>query len=316
MPADATVLPVWLVHHDAPDWIRSSVASLLASEGVRPAITVVDNSRSLVPGALPPDVAVVVPDRNLGFTGGANLGLRAWLADPGAGDVCLIGSHDLHVAPDALAVLVEAAASHTDHGILAPRFRSGGAVGPVVAADGGARGPSRASHDRAPDERGSGIVERRWVAGGGMLVRRRCIEHIGVFDERFGSYVEDVDLCLRATDAGWRCGVVTDAEAWGLGTASAAGQRLKYANQVLLRAKRADAAAGVRGIVGLAVHGTRSAVIGVVPVGSRSAEDRRTERARARARWQAIPLVVRRLRAFRRPGPLPGRSAGERVSGR
>ena len=46
------------------------------------------------------------------------------------------------------------------------------------------------------------------------------MEQIGEFDESFGSYVEDVDLGLRANRQGWSVLVDPDARAWGLGTAA------------------------------------------------------------------------------------------------
>ena len=42
------------------------------------------------------------------------------------------------------------------------------------------------------------------VTGASMLLRREVYEQLGGFDEMFQMYVEDVDLCLRAWDAGLR----------------------------------------------------------------------------------------------------------------
>ncbi len=43
-----------------------------------------------------------------------------------------------------------------------------------------------------------------WVSGSFMLVRREALESAGVFDERFFLFAEEVDLCLRVKEAGWR----------------------------------------------------------------------------------------------------------------
>lgn len=42
-----------------------------------------------------------------------------------------------------------------------------------------------------------------WVSGCCMLIRRSALDQIGMFDERYFMYLEDVDLCRRARAQGW-----------------------------------------------------------------------------------------------------------------
>jgi GT2 family glycosyltransferase len=42
-----------------------------------------------------------------------------------------------------------------------------------------------------------------WLDGCCMLLRREAIEQVGLLDERFFMYFEEVDLCLRMRQAGW-----------------------------------------------------------------------------------------------------------------
>jgi len=42
-----------------------------------------------------------------------------------------------------------------------------------------------------------------WVSSACMLVRRAALDEIGLLDERYFCYMDDVDLCQRARDAGW-----------------------------------------------------------------------------------------------------------------
>jgi hypothetical protein len=55
---------------------------------------------------------------------------------------------------------------------------------------------------------------------GAALYRRRALEEVGGFDERFFAYLEDADWGLRAQLAGWRCTWVPAAVAYHLGGAT------------------------------------------------------------------------------------------------
>jgi N-acetylglucosaminyl-diphospho-decaprenol L-rhamnosyltransferase len=46
-------------------------------------------------------------------------------------------------------------------------------------------------------------IEVDWVSGCFMAVRRKTFKDLGGFDERYFMYVEDVDFCWRARQAGW-----------------------------------------------------------------------------------------------------------------
>lgn len=48
-----------------------------------------------------------------------------------------------------------------------------------------------------------GTAHVQWVTGAAMLVRRTAIDDVGMLDERFFLYLEDVDWCRRMRDAGW-----------------------------------------------------------------------------------------------------------------
>jgi hypothetical protein len=44
-----------------------------------------------------------------------------------------------------------------------------------------------------------------WVAGASMIIRKKVFDDIGLMDEGYFLYYEEVDFCLRAARAGWEC---------------------------------------------------------------------------------------------------------------
>mgnify|MGYP002849301656 CR=1 FL=1 len=51
------------------------------------------------------------------------------------------------------------------------------------------------------DDRGD--VDADWLVGSFLMVRRETLDAVGVFDDRFFVYEEDIDWCRRARTAGW-----------------------------------------------------------------------------------------------------------------
>ncbi len=164
--------------------------------------------------------AVVRPGRNVGYGAAANRGVAVTGGDP-----VLVCNPDVEVSPDALDRLVDALAR--DPGL--------GLVGPLVRSTTGERYPSArrfpslfdaAGHALlglfAPDNRFtrsyrlddvalSGTRDVDWVSGACFAVRRAAFEQVGGFDESYFMYAEDVDLCWRLGQVGWRVAYVPDA---------------------------------------------------------------------------------------------------------
>jgi GT2 family glycosyltransferase len=43
-----------------------------------------------------------------------------------------------------------------------------------------------------------------WLGGGYMMINREVFDKVGLFDKNFFMYLEDIDFCYRAKNAGWR----------------------------------------------------------------------------------------------------------------
>ena len=281
MATTQSKLPVYLIHYDRPRWSASAAATIAASIGIEVDLTVVDNGergdKTLVQRLLP-GTRVLPMSANRGYTGAANVALRDWAARFPSGNYCVLGSHDLHVEPDTLARLVQLAEDRPDAGIVAPAL-----VAPEPAA--GGTWKRRAPRQRPPRNQVE-LVEAQWASGTCLLLRRACVDMIGPFDERLGSYLEDVDYGLRASDQGWRVLVLTSAHARGLGSVSNTEMwGLRAANTVLMNAKQRRRTSSDRQLYGVG-SGRGSRVIarayfrGVTNKGVHTAVRRTTSRRR------------------------------------
>ena len=182
---------------------------------------------------------------NGGYTGGANEALRLWLARPDRPEYCVICSHDLHVLPNTFAIMADLLAAHPEYGVLGPTIWQHESQGPYPFCD-------------------DPVMQVEWASGCCLMLRRSSVTGI-VFDEAFGSYVEDVDFCLRVSDAGWKIGRATKAEAWELGSASPRVLTLIRANTVRLKVKRRGFPGSLAAIPSLIVQGVRSGLGGIAP---------------------------------------------------
>jgi GT2 family glycosyltransferase len=250
------VLPVYLIHWNAPDWCVSSARSILASEGVEVKLIVVNN------GGLPDfareelerrGVQVMSTGKNLGYAGGANVALRDWLGKTDS-EFAVVGAHDLHVEPRALSQLLKAAKRDRRYGILGPVLLR------PFESSGGVWNGRTAWQVPPPASSESGVWDRDWISGTCMFFRKECLAQLGGFDEGLSSYCEDVDICLRAIALGWRVGVVAGARAWGLGSRSSDAGALIEANTVRVALRHGGWRVGMRALLTLVSWWVRALV--------------------------------------------------------
>lgn len=194
---------------------RACLASLRARDYPAACVRVIDNASTDGSAAALraefPEVALTCNTANLGYTGGNNLAIRAALAD-GADYVWLLNS-DATVAPEVLGRLVAAAEADPRIGLVSPliaRGAGGGydfAGGLIDAAHGIYRTTEDPAQGRAWQER---HPDRFVLTGTALLLRRALVERIGVLDDRFFAYWEDIDYGLRSLAAGFRNHLVFD----------------------------------------------------------------------------------------------------------
>lgn len=146
---------------------------------------------------------------NEGFAGGNNAGIRA-----SGGRWIILLNNDTAVDPGWLSALAAAIGRHLEAGMFTPKILNYyrrdeiDNTGHLIYPDGLARGRHRLEKDDGRfDEEG----EAAWPSGCAGVYRKEMLDGIGLLDETFFAYGEDVDLGLRARWAGWACFYVPDA---------------------------------------------------------------------------------------------------------
>jgi GT2 family glycosyltransferase len=174
---------------------EDTLACLRSLEGEDAEVIVVDNASEdgSADAAAEAGAEVIRNERNLGYAGGMNVGIRAAL-ERGA-DAVLLLNNDVEVEPGAVGALAA--------------VEGAGAVCPVVVfADDPGRvwyagahfDPRRGYNGRHRTEPTATETER--ICGAAVLIPRETIERLGAFDEQLFAYVEDADWSLRVRDAG------------------------------------------------------------------------------------------------------------------
>jgi len=190
----------------APDgMIERCVDSVLAADGIDRVI-VVDNGHQAQRRLLDRAVDVITTGENLGFAGGMNVGIRHALS-LGARAV-LILNDDVVVHAGAVPRLVAALDADPRLGAVQPKLLLPGdgpvrinSMGVTIGRDGAGIDVAVGEED-GPDFETDREIEA--FTGGAVLLRADFLREVGMFDERFFLYYEDVDLSLRGAERGWR----------------------------------------------------------------------------------------------------------------
>lgn len=209
-----------------------------------------------------PGVEVVVLRRNQGFAAANNIGIRNALA-AGADYIALL-NNDTRVEADWLDALTDAAEQDPTIAICQARQRTW---------DGAREIRFRlipewmeAAQEQTPPGPPSPAAPTPFASGCAMLLRCSALREIGLFDERYFMYAEDVDLTLRAWIAGYQVMDVPSAVVYHrmTGSSSSARQRMfwGYRNQLttLLKLYQAETLRSFAGPILQRWFGTRNRV--------------------------------------------------------
>ncbi len=216
LPGQVPDLSVVIVNWNVRDLLRACLRSLEGA-GCAVEIIVVDNGSSdgsveMVRAEFP-HVHLIPNAENRGFTVANNQGIEV-----ASGRYVLLLNPDTEVVGDALTTMVEFADANPDVGVVGPQLLN--PDGSVQSSR--RRFPTLATGffestwlqpytprrvltryyvlDR-PDDR---MQDVDWVTGAALMARREAIEEVGLLDEGFFMYSEELDWCRRFRAAGWR----------------------------------------------------------------------------------------------------------------
>lgn len=156
------------------------------------------------------NISVLNNFKNLGFSGGVNVGIKYALKNNA--EYVLLLNNDTVLNKPITDVLQEKLLSSKNIGIVGPAisfkrnrkmvYDIGGNVNKFT---------GRTSHEEIENLSNTESKEVEYVSGCCMMIKKDVFEKVGLFDERFFLYYEDVDFCLRAKKVGLETWLVPSA---------------------------------------------------------------------------------------------------------
>ncbi len=150
-----------------------------------------------------PNTRLLLSDKNLGFAGGNNWGIRQ-----AKGDFIFIVNNDTELTPDIINVLLQPFSQNPSVGVVCPKIRYF-ADRRIIQYAGFRKmnpftGRTSAIGDLEPDNGQYDIAGPTYGAHGcAMMVKRTVIEKTGMFPEKFFLYYEEWDWSARIQKAGY-----------------------------------------------------------------------------------------------------------------
>ena len=206
--------------------LESVYRSLAQSPHLSSEVIVVDNASADDSVAMVqrgfPQVTLMANNQNLGFTVANNQGMRL-----SQGRYILLLNPDTEVMGQALAHLVAYMEANPRIGAVGPQLRNSDGsvqssrrrfptlhtalVESTLLQHYFPHGPLLRSYyilDRPDDQ----TQEVDWVVGAAIMVRREVLDQVGLLDERFFMYSEELDWCYRIKQAGWQVAYLPTAQ--------------------------------------------------------------------------------------------------------
>lgn len=206
-----------IVNHQTKDYLRRTLQSFAPQlNGQGAEIIVVDNDSN--DGSIEmlqdefPYVKLICLEDNLGFGRANNIGIKS-----SKGKLLVLLNSDTEASPEALTAMAQYMETNGSIGALGCKIidNSGNLqlslgkfptfFGEII---------RKFLHSRLSlndplirdyvEAKYNGKVETDWVSAACVIFRREALDKAGLFDHPFFMYFEDVDLCYRIKQAGWK----------------------------------------------------------------------------------------------------------------
>lgn len=211
-------LSVVIVSRNVCDYLRECLSSVRSSarntaiECIVVDAASTDNTPGMIRSEFP-DVALIEPGSNVGFSKGNNIGMSA-----SRGRYIFLLNPDTRILGQSIDLLCAHLEQHPDVGVVGPQ---------LLEADGSVQSSRRRFPNLwtgifestwlqpwAPpavlrrfymqDYSDRDMVQVDWLHGAALVVRREVFEQVGGFDEGFFMYSEELDWQKRIKEAGWK----------------------------------------------------------------------------------------------------------------
>ena len=166
-------------------------------------------------------ICLIRNEKNYGFAGGNNIGIR-YALDHSSPDYVFLLNNDTVVAPDLLDELVKAAENDPEAGVLGPKvyyFDFDGRKDVIWTAGGQIRWwhpwfyhAIGQGHDDLPKYQRLKAV--RWISGAAIIIKRQVLEQTSLLNADYFFGGEDVEYCLKARTHGFKSIYVPTARVW------------------------------------------------------------------------------------------------------
>jgi GT2 family glycosyltransferase len=183
-----------------------------------------DSSAAALETEFGESIMLIRNERNLLYAAGNNVALVRALKD-GCTHILLL-NNDTTVDPEMMKELLQVSANYGD-AVLCPKIYYANEPNKIWYAGGRFSLKRARSAHRGIREFDRGqynqIEETDWATGCALFASRRVFEVVGLLDESFELYSEDLDFCLRAKEAGFKIVFVPTAKVWHKVSASVGG---------------------------------------------------------------------------------------------